>query len=143
MKRMSFMLTVKAMEDGTKDVTRRLGWADLKPGDQFMAVEQCQGLRKGGLKKNGEKPKVFGPCECVSNKPEPLHEIKSRPCRLRPAGDVMDRPECEREGFPHLRPDQFIAMFCQHMKVEPSKVVNRIQFKRVNLRIQQFPKGGQ
>ena len=28
---MSFMLTTKQMYDGTKDITRRLGWEKLKP----------------------------------------------------------------------------------------------------------------
>jgi hypothetical protein len=39
--------------------------------------------------------------------------------------------ETEREGFPDLTPRQFVDLFCQHMKVTPNRVVNRIEFKYV------------
>lgn len=38
MRRMSFMLTRKQVLDQTKDVTRRNGWAFLKPGDLIQPV---------------------------------------------------------------------------------------------------------
>jgi len=44
---MSFMLTTAQYCARTKDVTRRLGWANLKPGDMFNGVEKAMGLKKG------------------------------------------------------------------------------------------------
>ena len=44
---MSFMLTTDQLRAGTKDVTRRLGWWFLKPGDLVWACEKCMGLKKG------------------------------------------------------------------------------------------------
>lgn len=41
MRRMSFMLTETQYVDGSKDVTRRLGWLTLKPGDKFMGVNKA------------------------------------------------------------------------------------------------------
>lgn len=47
MRNMSFMLTTPQMYSGTKKVTRRIGWWNLKPGDVVMAVEKGMGLKKG------------------------------------------------------------------------------------------------
>ena len=47
MRNMSFALTEAQLLDGTKTVTRRLGWTMLKPGDHFRAVRKAMGLRKG------------------------------------------------------------------------------------------------
>ena len=43
----SFSLTTPQFRDGTKDVTRRLGWTFLKPGDRLCAVVKAMGLKKG------------------------------------------------------------------------------------------------
>ncbi len=48
MKNISFALTTKQFLDGSKTVTRRLGWANLKPGEILMACEKCMGLGPGG-----------------------------------------------------------------------------------------------
>ena len=47
MRRMSFSMTEPQFRDGSKDVTRRLGWKFLKPGDRIMGVRKCMGLAKG------------------------------------------------------------------------------------------------
>lgn len=47
MRNMSFMLTPDQILNQTKTVTRRLGWATLKPGTLVRAVRKCQGLKKG------------------------------------------------------------------------------------------------
>ncbi|MCK9592988.1 MAG: hypothetical protein M0Q91_13370 [Methanoregula sp.] len=150
MKNMSFFLTTQQFIDGTKDVTRRLGWAFLKPGDHFMAVEKAQGLKKG------EKIRKLGQCVCVWNQPEPLNFIQVYPYRqIQPdsitgkyqmvwndlqyrAGKVPNEIdiESEREGFPSLYPVGFIEMFCREMStkkrpVTPETIVNRIEFARV------------
>lgn len=48
MRNISFALTTPQFIAGTKDVTRRMGWLFLKPGDVLQAVEKGQGLGKGG-----------------------------------------------------------------------------------------------
>jgi hypothetical protein len=128
---MSFALTTEQVRHHTKNVTRRLGWARLKPGQRVQAVVKSQGLKKG------EHPEKLCIIECVKNESEELEEIVRRPCRT----DVC--PECpgsdhgcsdcevSREGFPNLTPRQFVDLFCQHMKVTPNRVVNRIEFKYV------------
>lgn len=108
---MSFALTTEQYKNGTKDVTRRLGWANLKPGEIFNAVEKCQGLKKG------EKVKYLGQNVCVSNRPEPLNAIT--------------KEDCIREGFPDLEPEQFVEFFSKHNKCGPDQIVSRIEFKRV------------
>lgn len=114
MRNMSFFLTTEQMRAGTKTVTRRLGWADLKPGEHFMAVEKGQGIPKGG------KVVRIRECVCVSNHPERLDDIGS-----------YGQSEVMREGFPEMSPVQFVEMFCQHNRCTPDRVVNRIKFRNV------------
>jgi len=108
---MSFALTTAQVEARTKDVTRRLGWDSLRPGDRVWAVVKAQGLKKG------EKVKRLARIEVVSNRRERLCDITDDDVR--------------REGFPELTPEQFVEMFCAHMKVWPAIVVNRIEFQYV------------
>lgn len=111
MRNISFALTEKQFLDGTKDVTRRLGWKNLKPGDRLMAVRKGMGL------KPGEKVVRLGEIEVVSVSREPVGLIEE--------SDVI------REGFPDLKPSEFTAMFCQHMKCTEWEMVTRIEFKRI------------
>jgi hypothetical protein len=122
MRLMSFRLTTDQFLNGTKDVTRRLGWRNLKIGEHFMAVKQAQGLRKG------EKVKQLGECVCLSNIPEPLFEVVRNP-RRPPTPET--RREMDREGFPDLSAYQFVEMFCKEMKCTSYTIVNRIEFKRI------------
>jgi hypothetical protein len=118
MRHMSFSLTTRQFIDGTKDVTRRVGWRNLKPGDRFMAVRKAMGLKKG------EKVETLGACEVVSNTAERVIDIVARPTR-------GGRSEVEREGFPTMTPEQFAGMFCEHMNVTGMTSINRIEFKRI------------
>lgn len=108
---MSFALTTPQVRSHEKDVTRRLGWDDLKPGDRVCAVVKGQGIPKGG--------KVERICviECVSNRKEMLCAITSA--------------EVLREGFKCMSPSDFVKMFCKHTKCEPRDFVNRIEFKYI------------
>jgi hypothetical protein len=110
MRNISFSLTTPQFIDGTKDVTRRLGWTFLKPGDHLMGCEKCQGIKPGELVRLGE-------IEVVSVRRECLNKITADDCR--------------REGFPQLTPKQFVDMFCEHMACTIDKIVTRIEFKRV------------
>jgi hypothetical protein len=109
---MSFALTTKQFLDGSKTVTRRLGWSNLKPGTLVCAVRKAMGL------KPGEKVERLGSFRVVSNRPERL--------------DAIDAEEVLREGFPGMSPAEFVAMFCGHMKVKPDQMVNRIEFERTD-----------
>lgn len=111
MRRMSFSLTKDQFLDGSKTVTRRLGWWWLMPGDRVLAVEKCMGLKKG------EKQVILGEIEIVSVRREVLMNITQE--------DVV------KEGFPDLTPLKFVHMFGKHMKVPPTAEVMRIEFRRV------------
>ena len=115
MRLMSFSATWPQILDGSKTVTRRLGWAHLKPGERFQAIQKGQGLKKG-------ERVVRGPVlECVSNDPENLFQV----------GYLHDDHETAREGFPEMTPRQFVEMFKELNKCKSSQSVNRIEFKYV------------
>lgn len=106
---MAFSMTTPQMYAHTKDVTRRLGWANLKAGDIVTAVVKGMGLKKG------EKIQVIGPIEILSVRSEPLYEITP--------DDVL------REGFPEYNTEEFIAFFCKGHHCDRYQVVKRIEFK--------------
>ena len=107
---MSFMLTTEQIRKRTKDVTRRVGWWTVKPGEILQAVEKCQGLKKG------EKIVHICKIQVLSTKAVELHE--------------MNRSELIREGFPDMSESEFIEMFCRsHKGCTPETIVNRIEFK--------------
>lgn len=111
MRRMSFALTTRQFLDGTKTVTRRLGWKFLKVGDHVMAIEKGMGLAKG------EKQVELGEFVVVDVRREELCKIT--------ADDVR------REGFGDMSADSFVEMFWREMKCHPRCEVTRIEFKRV------------
>jgi hypothetical protein len=43
----SFSMTEPQFLDGSKDVTRRMGWLRIKPGDVLNACRKCMGLKPG------------------------------------------------------------------------------------------------
>jgi hypothetical protein len=113
---MSFALTKAQIKAHTKDVTRRLGWLHLRPGEQFRPVEKCMGLRPG---------------EKVLPLEQPLTAIGIRRERLRAMLDdvIYGMEECRREGFPELSPGEFVTMFCKtHTGCTPDTIVSRIVF---------------
>ena len=119
MRNMSFALTTEQILEGTKTVTRRLGWLHAKPGQQLRPVRKCMGLRPG------EKLDVLrDPLTIVSVRREPLRAML----------DDLDYgfAECERGGFrlhPDYRwPSAFVAMFCAtHKGCTPETMVTRIE----------------
>jgi hypothetical protein len=121
MKNISFALTTEQILAGTKDVTRRLGWLALKPGDLLRPVRKCMGLKKG------EKPETLrGPICVVSVRREPLRAML----------DDLDYgfEECVREGFgdhpANKWPSSFVEMFCgTHRGCTPETIVTRIEFE--------------
>lgn len=118
MRNISFFLTVPQFMDGSKDVTRRLGWRDVSVGDRLMACEKCQGL------KPGEQLNKLGEIEVVHVSRQPLDNMLG--------GSVSwGMEEASREGFPEMTAREFVDFFCKSMKCESSDVVTRIEYVRV------------
>ena len=113
MRNMSFFLTTAQVRNRTKTVTRRLGWANLKPGERVQACVKCQGIKKG---KKVEKICVI---ECVSNR------------RMKLRDGWGDKDETRREGFPKMNPRQFMNMFVEHNNCFFDTTISRIEFKYV------------
>lgn len=109
-RRMSFAMTVAQVRAGAKDVTRRLGWEHLQPGDVLEAVEKAMGFKKG------------------QTAPPPICRIRV----IKVSRERLDRissKECAREGFPNMKPREFVAMFCKAMRCEPTDTITRIEFE--------------
>ncbi len=111
MRNISFFLTTPQFLNGTKDVTRRIGWANLKPGELLQAVEKGQGL------KAGQKATKLGVIRVKSVRREQLFKITQE--------DVV------REGFPDMLPGDFIRMFEEHNDCDARDVITRIEFEHV------------
>jgi len=109
MRFMSFALTVPQMQAGEKDITRRLGWRDAKPGWIVQPARKCQGLKKGQ-----RIERITRPIRFVDVRLEPLRVITPE--------DVI------REGFPGMSPFEFVTMFRQHNKCLADTEVVRIEF---------------
>lgn len=110
---LSFAQTTAQYKDGSKDVTRRLGWEFLEPGMVLCAVRKGQGL------KLGEKVQRLGMIRVVSARRERL--------------DRITRADVHREGFPGWSPEQFITFFCKgHKGCRPQSMVTRIEFERID-----------
>jgi hypothetical protein len=109
MRNMSFFLTTAQIRARTKWVTRRLGWADLKPGELVQGILKGQGIPKGG------KIEKLDVIRCVSNTASVLNTITAE--------------ECVAEGFPGMTPGQFVAMFCEANGCREDAGVNRIEFR--------------
>ena len=114
----SFFLTTPQFLAGTKDVTRRLGWSFLKAGDELMAIEKGQGLKKG------ETVVQLGLIKIVGVSTERLDQMIRFP--------AYGIDECRREGFPEMTPHEFVEFFCKsHKGCYPKKLITRIEFKRI------------
>ena len=66
---MSFSLTTQQIQNRTKTVTRRKGWALLRPGNRVWACRKCMGLHPG------ERVERIALLEVVSVRSEPLNAI--------------------------------------------------------------------
>jgi len=112
----SFFHTQDQVRDQSKTVTRRLGWKKLKPGTILTGIVKGQGLKKG------EKVQPLCTIKVV-------HVRRERLWTMTHFREDYGHNECRKEGFPHLLPEQFVDMFCRHMKCEPFEIVTRIEFE--------------
>ncbi len=117
MRNISFSLTERQFLDGSKDVTRRVGWTFLKPGDRLMGCRKCMGVQPG------ESIVRLGEIEVVSVRLEALNRMS--------ADAAYGHEETIREGFPQMTGGQFVEMFCSHMSVKPATIITRIEFRRI------------
>lgn len=111
MRNMSFALTKRQLLDGSKTVTRRLGWKTLKVGDKVRAVDRVMGFRKG------ESPTVYGTCEILAVRRERLGAI------------CVDPDDVAREGFPDMNVVEFMTFFATKMGCKTSTEITRIEFR--------------
>ena len=110
----SCALTIPQILDGSKTVTRRDGWGNLKAGELLWAVNKAMGL------KAGEHPTRLKLIRVVSTRWVPLRDITQE--------------EVVREGFPDWTPEQFITFYCAAKKGRtPDMLVNRIAFRHMRL----------
>lgn len=119
MRNMSFALTTQQILDRTKTVTRRTGWANLKPGTLIRAVRKSMGLRPG---EQLEPLAVL----CV------VDVTRERLGAIEDCYPLLGDAECEAEGFPELLPAEFVEKFCRfHKGCTPETIVTRIEFRYV------------
>lgn len=107
MRRISFAMTERQLLDGTKTVTRRLGWQYAKVGDRYMAIDKHNYRVKGASR-------VLGTVTIIDVRREYLAAITD--------------PDVAAEGFEGRSREWFIEMFCKAMGCGPSTLVTRIEF---------------
>ena len=116
MRNISFALTQEQILNRTKTETRRLDlkghYLSMPAGTQLRGVNKCMGFKKG------EKPIQLAIIELVNVFQLPLSFVTDE--------------DVKREGFPNMTRDDFIAMFCSHMKSAPTDYVTVLRFKYVD-----------
>lgn len=118
---MSFALTTPQVLARTKTVTRRIGWAFLKPGTLLQAVEKGQGLKKG------EKVRKLAVIRVTAVEGEWMSGFVNLP-------DAQ--AECAREGFPEMTPVEFNAFF---RKSHPDPGADDLRVTRIEFKYVQEP----
>jgi hypothetical protein len=109
---MSVAFTEQAVRDRTKTVTRRKGWAHLRPGERLTLCLKVMGRKKG-------EPLVrIVDVEVISVRREPLSAITA--------------DEVAREGFPGMSPTEFVRrFFVEPQGIQPGDLVTRIEWAYV------------
>lgn len=118
MRNISFSMTKDQFRDGSKDVTRRMGWWDAERGWMLQGCEKCQGLGPGG------KIAKMGVIWLVGAREEPLDlMIRNR---------AYGMEECRREGFPDMTPMEFVRFFIAgHKGATLDSMIMRLEFRHV------------
>lgn len=109
---MSVSLTEDAVRARSKTVTRRLGWASLKPGTRITLCKKVMGRKRAD---GTVEPLVrIAEVEVVSVRREPL--------------DAIEPGDTTREGFPDWTGGQFVEFFCKAMECTPDTLVTRVEW---------------
>lgn len=121
-RRISFAKTIPQIRAKTKTVTRRLGWDRLVAEHREAVLNMGVGVRLTAIEKGmglelGEKQVVL----CA------IETVEVTRVRL----DSIDQADCVAEGFPELRPAEFVSFFCREMGCKPTTTVVRIRFRYV------------
>ncbi len=115
---MSVSMTEAAVRARTKTVTRRKGWAYVRPGERITLCRKVMGRR-------GEPLVRIVDVRVVSVRREPLERV--------------DAADVAREGFPGMSPAEFIStFFVDAQGIAPTDLVTRIEWVYVD-----EPAGGQ
>lgn len=148
---MSVAKTVRQIQEGTKDVTRRDGWLFAREGDVVELVEWSPRVGAQWVcPKCGVVPagrfSAYPPSLrfCAHANEEGMQclgmPVFRFPCRLglrrivsvhrERLGDITLEEVC-REGFPEMSPSDFVALYCSPSKPDPDRIVTRIQLAEV------------
>lgn len=120
---MSVAFTEAAVRERRKTVTRRKGWAFLKPGDRLTLCRKVMGRKKG-------EPLVrIAEVEVVSVRRESLSSLGLCSCHPADFG-TYSALEMEREGFPGMDPVTFVLRFFVNAQgIGPTDEVTRIEWR--------------
>lgn len=120
---MSVALTEQAVIERRKTVTRRSGWAFIRPGDRLILCRKVRGRRPG-------EPLVrLAEVEVLSSEWQRLRWLYD------PGLPVTEwqRAEMVREGCPGMHPKDFIdEFFVRAQGLSPETRVNRIEWRYVD-----------
>jgi len=111
---MSVSLTEQAVRKRRKTVTRRLGWRHLRPGDRLTLCRKVMG------RKPGEPLIRICDVEVLQVVRQPLSDVR------------LELDGTRLEGFPDMSPNEFIALFCEHMQCLPGTEVTRIEWRYID-----------
>jgi hypothetical protein len=117
---MSFALTTDQVRQQTKTVTRRIGWAWLRPGTLLQPVVKAQGLKKGQAVE-----RIGGPIRVVDVRRERIDRLETEP--------AYGYVEVRLEGYPLglIGPFEFSAWFQKAHPYQEDFMVTRIEFEYV------------
>jgi len=114
---MSCSMTVEAVRDESKTVTRRHvdTWKTLKQGDRLTLIEKGMGLPKGS------KQVVLAEVEIVMVSVETLRAV--------------NEAECRREGLPEMSPEEFRLFWAvSHGYARPKTGLWNVPCRRIQWR---------
>ncbi len=103
MQQIRFDHTARQFWDGSKTVTRRLGWGDLEEGERLMAIKE------GGVR--------LGEIEVISVRHGPL--------------SFMNEADVRMEGFGGWTVEAFIQFYCETFDCSRRATVTVIEFEKV------------
>ena len=120
---MSVSLTEQPVRDEVKDVTRRLGWSFLVPGDRLELVRKAMGRRR---RDGSIEPLIrIAHVRVLTTRREPLSEITAYDV-IREGFGSRYRPEwwCDTDPV-----EEFIGMFTKAMRCHRDRDVTRIEWE--------------